>query len=277
MDYAFLEAFLDTLAENYGAGLRVLDFANAPEASRVTINDWVSEETEGKIENLIPQGTIDPLTRLVLTNAIYFNAAWANPFQEEATQDGAFTLLDGSQSTVPMMHQTEAFAYAKAKGYQAVELPYDGHEMSMVILLPDEGEFASFEDTLDADKARTIIDSLKRGQVALTMPRFEFDSEFGLNQALEAMGMPAAFSPGADFSGMTGSRELFISDVIHKAFVSVDEEGTEAAAATAVIMKLAAVAEEPVAVTIDRPFMFLIRDIETGAILFVGRAVDPSA
>ncbi|MGD2147253.1 MAG: serpin family protein [Anaerolineae bacterium] len=277
MDYAFLDAFLDTLAENYGAGLRVLDFANAPDASRVTINDWVSEETEGKIENLIPQGTIDPLTRLVLTNAIYFNAAWANPFQEEATQDGTFTLLDGSQSTVPMMRQTEAFAYHKGKGYQAVELPYDGHEMSMVILLPDEGEFASFEDTLDAEKANTIVDSLKRGQVALTMPRFEFDSEFGLNEALGAMGMSAAFSGGADFSGMTGTRELFISDVVHKAFVSVDEEGTEAAAATAVIMKLAAVAEEPVVITIDHPFMFLIRDIETEAVLFVGRVVDPSA
>jgi serpin B len=274
-DYAFLAAFLDTLATNYGAGLRVLDFAGAPEESRVTINDWVSEETEGKIENLIPQGAIDPLTRLVLTNAIYFNAAWANPFQEEATQDGPFTLLDGSQVTVPMMRQTESFGYTKGEGYQAVELPYDGREMSMVILLPDSDGFEAFGGSLDVGRAQAIFGDLKYQQVALTMPKFEFDSRFSLNQALAAMGMPAVFSGGADLSGMTGKKDLFISDVLHKAFVSVDEEGTEAAAATAVVMKLSAVAEEPVPVTVDHPFMFLIRDIQTGAILFVGRVVDP--
>jgi serpin B len=277
VDYTFLEAFLDTLAVNYGAGLRVLDFAGAPEPSRVTINDWVSEETEGKIEDLIPQGAIDPLTRLVLTNAIYFNAAWANPFQEEATRDGAFTLLDGSQVTVPMMQQTESFGYTRGDGYQAVELPYDEREMSMVILLPDRDKFEAFEDSLDSKRVQAVIADLKNEEVALTMPKFEFDSRFGLSQALEAMGMPAAFSGGADFSGMTGNKDLFISDVVHKAFVSVDEEGTEAAAATAVIMKLSAVAEEPIPVTIDHPFVFLIRDIETGAILFVGRVADPGA
>jgi serpin B len=276
-DYAFLDAFLDRLAMNYGAGLRVLDFGGAPEESRITINDWVSEQTEGRIQNLIPQGAIDPLTRLVLTNAIYFNAAWANPFQEEATRDGPFTLLDGSRIAVPMMHQTESFGYAKGEGYQAVELPYDGHELSMVILLPDRDSFDPFEDSLDVDQAQAIMQNLKRGQVALIMPKFEFDSRFSLKQALEAMGMPAAFSGGADFSGMTGSTDLFISDVLHKAFVSVDEEGTEAAAATAVVMKLSVAAEEPTTVTIDRPFIFLIRDIETGAILFVGRVVDPGA
>jgi serpin B len=275
-DYQFLDAFLDTLATNYGAGLRVLDFAGAPEASRVTINDWVSEETEGKIENLIPQGAIDPLTRLVLTNAIYFNAAWANPFQEEATQDGTFNLLDGSEVTVPMMRQTESFGYAKGEHYQAVELPYDGHELSMVILLPELGAFEAFEDSLDAEQVQATVETLEREQVALTMPKFEFDSDFSLKNTLAAMGMPAAFSGGADFSGMTGGKDLFISDVLHKAFVSVDEEGTEAAAATAVVMKLSAVAEEPVPVTVDHPFMFLIRDIETGAILFVGRVADPS-
>jgi serpin B len=255
----------------------VLDFGGAPEESRITINDWVSEQTEGRIQNLIPQGAIDPLTRLVLTNAIYFNAAWANPFQEEATRDGPFTLLDGSRIAVPMMHQTESFGYAKGEGYQAVELPYDGHELSMVILLPDRDSFDPFEDSLDVDQAQAIMQNLKRGQVALIMPKFEFDSRFSLKQALEAMGMPAAFSGGADFSGMTGSTDLFISDVLHKAFVSVDEEGTEAAAATAVVMKLSVAAEEPTTVTIDRPFIFLIRDIETGAILFVGRVVDPGA
>jgi serpin B len=276
-DYQFLDVFLDVLAQNYGAGLRVLDFAGAPEESRVTINDWVSEETEGKIENLIPQGSIDSLTRLVLTNAIYFNAAWANPFEEKATRDGPFTLLDESEVSVPMMRQAESFGYARGEDYQAVELPYDGREMSMVILLPKEGEFEAFEDSLDAGQVQAIVEQLDQRRVALTMPRFEFDARFSLNQALAALGMPQAFSDAADFSGMTGKKDLFISEVLHKAFVSVDEEGTEAAAATAVVMELSAMPEEPVEVTVDRPFLFLIRDIRTGAILFVGRVVDPTA
>ncbi|MBS3784505.1 MAG: serpin family protein, partial [Anaerolineae bacterium] len=276
-DYAFLDAFLDVLAENYGAGLRVLDFAGAPEAARVTINEWVSEETEGKIENLIPSGAIDPLTRLVLTNAIYFNAAWAHPFQEEATRDGSFTLLKDDQVTVPMMRQTESFGYGTGEGYQAVELPYDGREMSMVILLPDRDTFEAFEDSLDGERVQDIVSGLKYRQVALTMPTFEFDSRFSLNQALAELGMPAAFSGDADFSAMTGDKDLFISDVVHKAFVSVDEEGTEAAAATAVVMKRLSMPEEPVVVTVDHPFLFLIRDIETGTILFVGRVLDPTA
>jgi serpin B len=176
-----------------------------------------------------------------------------------------------------MMRQTESFGYAKGEGYQAVELPYDGRELSMVILLPDRHGFEAFEGSLDVERAQAVIGNLKYQQVALNMPKFEFDSRFSLNQALAAMGMPAAFSGGADFSGMTGEKDLFISDVLHKAFVSVDEDGTEAAAATAVVMKLSAVAEEPVPVTVDHPFMFLIRDIQTGAILFVGRVVDPGA
>jgi len=275
-DYEFLEAFLDVLAENYGAGLRVLDFVGAPEESRVTINDWVSEETEGKIENLIPQGGIDSLTRLVLTNAIYFNAAWAHPFDEEATTERPFTLLDGREISTPMMRQDESFGYAEGEDYQAVELPYDGGEMSMVIVLPNEGDFRAFEGSLDAAQVQAAIEQLDSRPVILTMPKFEFDARFGLKEALVALGMPQAFSDAADFSGMTGDNDLFISDVLHKAFVSVDEEGTEAAAATAVVMKLAAVADEPVEVTLDRPFLFLIRDIQTGAVLFVGRVVDPT-
>jgi len=274
-NYEFLPEYLDVLARNYGAGLRILDFVKEPEPSRVTINDWVSDQTEGRIEDLIPQGTIDSLTRLVLTNAIYFNAAWRYPFNEEATYDGAFHLLDGIKITVPMMDQTESYGYSEGNNYQAIELPYDGNELSMVILLPDSSQFGEFEGSINYQTVEEIILDINRRQVSLQMPKFEFESEFSLKSALASMGMPIAFSGDADFSGMTGSKDLFIDEVIHKAFVAVDEAGTEAAAATAVIMKLTAMPEEPVVVTIDRPFIFLIRDIETGAILFIGRVLNP--
>ena len=278
--YGFKVAFLDTLAENYGAGLRILDFISEPDKSRVTINDWVNEQTEKRIQNLIAPGGITPLTRLVLTNAIYFNAAWENQFYEEATENLSFYLLDGGSVTVPMMKQTESLRYAKGDNYQAVELPYDGGELSMVILLPAEGKFTEFENSLDYRQADRIFSSLKGKRVKLTMPKFEFESDFSLKQALSALGMAEAFSGGADFSGITGNSDLFIGDVVHKAFVSVDENGTEAAAATAVIMLGSAPGpkpEEPVTVTIDRPYIFLIRDIETGAILFIGRILNPEA
>ena len=276
-DYEFLADFLDVLAENYGAGLRLLDFVNAPEQSRLKINDWVSDETEGRIEDLIPPGVIDSLTRLVLTNAIYFNAAWLYPFSKDMTKDGTFHLLDGRELVVPMMMQTESLGYAEGEGYQAVELLYDGSELSMVVLLPQAGQFEAFESSLDADLVGTIINDLSERQVVLTMPKFEFESHFGLVDTLAEMGMPIAFSGAADFSGMTGTRELMIGDVLHKAFVSVDEAGTEAAAATAVVMKLTAAPSETAKVTVDRPFVFLIRDIETDAILFVGRVLTPFA
>jgi serpin B len=274
--YAFLQEFLDTLAENYGAGIRTLDFINAPEPSRVTINDWVSDQTEGRIKDLIPPGAIDTMTRLVLTNAIYFNAAWQFPFEKDATADGTFHLLSGSEVTVPMMKQTKSFAYAEGDNYQAVELPYDGSELSMVILLPQPGQFTTFEKSLDAGKVDGIIASLASKRVVLTMPKYEFTSDFSLKKALSAMGMPVAFTENADFSGMDGKRDLFISDVIHKAFVSVDEVGTEAAAATAVVMTTTSLQLNVVDVTIDRPFIFLIRDIQTGAILFLGHVTNPA-
>jgi serpin B len=276
-DYEFLDEYLDVLAENYGAGLRILDFINKTEESRLTINDWVSDQTEDRIEDLIPPGVISSLTRLVLTNAIYFNAAWEYPFDENATYDGPFYLLDGTEVTVPMMNQTESFGYAEGDGYQAVELPYDGGELSMVVLLPEEGQLGAFEGSLDATLVDAIIEGLESREVALTMPGFEFESEFSLRDTLAAMGMPIAFTGAADFSGMTGGRDLQIAEVIHKAFVSVDEAGTEAAAATAVVMELTAMPEEPVEVTVDHPFIFLIRDIETGTILFIGRVVNPGA
>jgi serpin B len=290
-DYTFLQDFLDILAENYGAGLRLLDFENAPEPSRITINDWVSDQTEGRIKDLIPPGSISGITRLVLTNAIYFNAAWQNAFQKEATSDGTFYLLDRNEITVPMMHQTEWFNYTEGSDYQAVELPYDGNELSMLVLLPKAGQFTAFEDSLDAGKVASVVQALDNKKVVLTMPKLEFTSSFNLNAALSDMGMPVAFvsppEPGlpcstryANFSGMIGKCDLYISDVIHKAFISVAETGTEAAAATAVIIGMATASpqmepEQIVYMTIDHPFIFLIRDIQTGTILFVGRVMNP--
>jgi serpin B len=276
-DYQFLPEYLDTLALNYGAGMRLVDFASDPEGARVAINDWVSDQTEGRIEDLIPPDVIDSLTRLVLTNAIYFNAAWAEPFEESQTADGSFYLLDGSEVTVPMMHHTASYGYAEGEGYRAIELPYDGHELSMVILLPAEGEFEAFEDTLDADRADAILSDLTYGEVALTMPKFEVESDFSLVDALAEMGMLIVFSMGADFSGMDGTHDLFIGEVLHKSFITVDEAGTEAAAATAVEMQLKAAPMEPIEVAVDHPFVFFIRDVETGTILFVGRIVNPTS
>ena len=274
--YEFLIEYLDTLAMNYGAGIWLLDFVGDPEGSRNTINQWVSDQTEGRIDELIPQGIIDSLTRLVLTNAIYFNAAWEYPFDESWTKPGIFHTQAGEQVEVPMMKKAKCFAYDSGDGYQAVELPYSGRELSMLILVPDGGRFDEFENSLDRDFVENVVDRLDQKQIALWMPKFEFEDRLRLADTLSAMGMPAAFSMQADFSGMDGTKDLFIMDVIHQAFVSVDEAGTEAAAATAVVMPLkSAQIEDPVELNIDRPFIFLIRDKLTDTILFLGRVADP--
>ena len=271
--YAFLQNFLDKLAENYGAGMRIANFIEAPEASRVTINDWVAHQTEDKIKDLIPPDAINILTRLVLTNAIYFNAAWLSPFDERATAAGDFHLLTGNSIKVPMMRQTESFGYARDTGYQAVELLYDGSEISMVILLPDKGTFDTFEKSLNAGLVSQISKDLRRQRIDLTMPSFEFEAQFKLGAMLQKMGMSDAFNAQlADFSGMDGTKDLSISDVFHKAFVLVNENGTEAAAATGVVIGVTSL---PPRVAVDRPFIFLIRDIATNTTLFVGRVIDP--
>jgi serpin B len=258
--------------------MRIVDYIHAAEASRQTINQWVSDQTEGKIKDLLPQGSINELTRLVLTNAIYFNAAWASQFEKAMTQNGPFHRLDGSTVTVPMMHQMKSFRYAEGADYQAVELPYDGNQLSMVIILPAADRFNSFEAGLDSVQVKDIIASLQSSQVNLAMPRFKIESEFGLKPALGSLGMAAAFSPDeADFSGMDGQKDLYISDVVHKAYVSVDEAGTEAAAATGVIVGTTSLPTNIKNVTLDHPFIFLIRDIPTGTILFLGRVMDPGS
>lgn len=280
--YPFLPSFLCLLGEVYGAPLRELDFRADPEAARRTINRWVEEETRERIRNLIPPGGIDPDTRLVLANAVYFKAAWMFPFSERATRDAPFYLLDGREFLVPTMVAQAPFGYAAGEGYQAVELPYKDGQASLVILLPDSGRFEEFEGALDTERLAESLNRLEDKDVLLFLPRFTFTSEFGLGHILAQLGMPDAFSGlRADFSGMTGRRDLVIDDVYHKAFVALDEAGTEAAAATAVVMVMALGPSPepppPIEVRVDRPFLFLIRDRETGTILFLGRVLDPTA
>jgi serpin B len=276
-NFSFLASYLDTLAVNYGAGLRVLDFINDAEGARQSINQYISDKTQGKIKDLIPQGAVTDLTRLVLTNAIYFKATWQTPFAKEATGDGTFNLLNGSKVTVQMMHQASYFNYFAGAGFQALELLYAEGQLSMDVFLPDVGQFNNFQNMLDSTSAESIIESMTSQDVILSFPKFQFDSSFSLKQALSSMGMPAAFSDKSDFSGMTGTPGLQISDVVHKAFVSVDEAGTEAAAASGVIMVGSAMPANQVTLSVDRPFIFIIRDISTGSILFIGRVLNPAA
>ncbi len=277
-DYHFEQDFLDTVAKYYGGGMRLVNFLEKAEEARQTINQWVYEKTEGKIEDLIPKGGVGAATRLVLTNAIYFNASWSEKFPEERTQDGEFHTLDGDTVTVPMMSygSPQRFRYRDGSDYQAVELPYVGNKVSMLVLVPDQGAFQNFEEELSLVKMKEILGNLESKAVSFTFPKYEFESELSLAEDLVKMGMPAAMTGEADFSGMTGSKDLYISDVFHKAFVSVDEEGTEAAAATAVVMTESAIPGSPVELTVDRPFFFLIRDQETGAVLFFGRVLNPA-
>ena len=285
-DYSFLPEFLDSLAVNYGEDVRAADFRRDPEDARVRINGWVADETEERIRNLIPQGTLTPLTRLVLANAIYFNAAWLHAFDERVTKDRPFHLLDGSQRDVAMMRQQENLRYAIGDGFQAVELPYKGGDVAMTILLPESGKFEEFEGSLSGQSVRDIVESLESELVRLTMPKFEMESGFSLSDTLKAMGMPDAFDDqAANFSGMDGQLCrargdicLLISDVLHQAFVSVDEAGTEAAAATAVIVgvtRAVGIEPDPIEVVVDRPFLLIIRHHATDTVLFVGRVLDP--
>ena len=274
----FRNDFLDLLAENYGAGLRLVDFASNPEAARLAINQWVSDETKQKILDLIPAGAVDPMTRLVLANAIYFKAGWQSAFDKDATQSEPFHLLDGSTVKASMMKKTGQFGYALMSGYRAIDLPYQTGSLSMWILLPDPGQFQPVEQQLNPGLIADLAGNVKYGSVDLGIPKFSYESSFNLNETLKTLGMTDAFDPDrADFSGMDGEHDLYIGNVMHKAFVSVDENGTEAAAATAVAMEASAVeAGGPIAFTVDRPFIFFIRDDQTGSLLFVGRVLDPT-
>jgi serpin B len=270
----FAEPFLDTLATSYGAGVRLTDFEKDPEAARNTINGWVDGQTEDRIKELLGPGTVQEDTRLVLVNAIYFNAAWATPFDPKVTRAATFHGAAGDVDA-QMMSEGAELAYAEGQGWQAVSLPYDGNELSLIAVLPQD--LASFEAGFSGAQTGSIVSSMQTAAVNLSLPKFKIEgSSVSLKTALAARGMNDAFMPGvADFSGMTTAEKLSISDVVHQAFVSVDEAGTEAAAATAVEMTGSAAPTKVVDLTFDRPFVFFVRDDATGAVLFLGRVMSP--
>ena len=294
--YPFLASYLDVLAENYDTGVRTLDFAGNPENSRRIINQWVEDQTNEKIKDLLPPNSISPNTAVVLTNAIYFKGSWYKKFEENETSPGTFTRWDGETVSAAMMHQRLDTKYLQEAGFDALELPYVSpryeesqypEELSMLIIIPNAGQsesvensFESVENSLDHSSLDSIVSSLHRGDVILTFPKFEFESQVKCKQIMQQMGMTDAFNPStADFSEMvspTDSRP-WIDEIYHKAFVAVDEDGTEAAAATAVVMNETSANPDPVTISVDRPFIFLIRDDITGSILFMGRVLDPTS
>lgn len=276
--YPFRDDYLSLVLTNYGGALDSLDFINDPEGARQIINQWVEEQTEDRIQDLIPTGGVDSLTRLVLTNAIYFYGFWLYPFAPEATEDRPFHLPGGTEVAVPRMHQTGEFAYLENDTLQALRLPYAGGEVSMLVLLPrEDAGLAAIEEQLSPEWLHAIRNALSPRTVEVGLPRFRVEQELTLGRILADMGADRAFTPGhADFSGMAHDAELFISEVIHKAFVEVNEEGTEAAAATGVIMRtLAMPVDPPAAFLVDRPFFFALEHNASGAILFAGRVTDP--
>lgn len=268
--YPFRPEYLDMLAENYGAGLRLVDFAGASEPARQTINGWVAEQTADRIKDLMPPESVTADTRLVLANAVYFKAKWETPFQSWG--DGEFTLADGAVVKTPFMTRRSQARYMLGDGFEAIEIAYQGSRARMVVIVPASGQFADFEAGLDSAQLAAVLDGLQVTEAVLEMPKFSFEARFSLAETLAGMGMPDAFGGAADFSGMDGSGGLSISHVEHKAFVAVDELGTEAAAATGAGMVVSA---PPVILRIDRPFLFLIQDLATGSVLFIGRVLDP--
>jgi len=277
--YGFLPQFLDLIKANYDGNLNEVDFVKAAEAARQTINAWVEKQTNSKIKDLIPGGVLNSLTRLVLTNAIYFKGNWASQFKPENTKDAPFTLADGKKINAPLMNQTAEYKYMQTADFQALELPYVEQELSMIIFLPKKFDgLPEFEKTLTTENLSRWMGKLHKRKVIVSIPKFTMTRQFGLAGVLGEMGMTDAFSPGkADFSGINGKTDLFISAVIHKAYVDVNEEGTEAAAATAVVVGITSVQPQPPVFRADHPFLFIIRDNRSGSILFIGRVMNPKA
>ena len=263
------EEYVATIAGNYGAGLAATDFSADPQAARAAVNQWVADQTRNMITDLFPTGTIDATTRLVLANAVHLDAAWKFPFDPTRTDDQPFSLGNGTQVDVPTMHYDEYLPTAMGSDWAAVKLPYDGEQLSMTIIVPRDLD--TFEQQLNTGMLDHILGKITDGGIHLSLPRFTARTHLGLNATLAGMGMPTAFGASADFSGMTGQTGLWLQAVEHEAVVEVDEEGTEAAAASGGAMQ----ESHGPTVTVDRPFLFLIRDEPTGALLFLGRVTDP--
>jgi serpin B len=277
-DYPLLDEYLAVIENYYAGNATNVDFRGANEQTRQTINAWVENKTENMINDLIPQGELDPSTVLLLTNAIYFNGTWVQPFNADETRNETFTVSENQTVEVPMMSSSDgsAFNYAEEPNLQILEMPYQGGNLSMLVLLPKDGNLASLEDSLTLEKLDQWRRELGPRPVDVYFPRFNLTAASDLSENLKAMGMPSAFFPGtANFSGMDGTRNLYIGSVIHKAYINVNEKGTEAAAATAVCVLCCCVTQTPVFLA-DHPFMFMILDRTTGTILFMGSVVNPT-
>jgi len=283
--YPFLPAYVDAAERWYGANVTNLDFAGDSEASRQTINRWVEEKTEERIRDLLPAGSVDSMTRLVITNAIYFKGTWVKQFDPAETTEEEFRVSPGEAVRVPMMHRTDedaVYGYAETGTLQVLRMPYahgNGTELSMLVLLPKEENLTAAEEALDPEAIAALRESLADQRVRVVFPKFTLEAEYSLPSTLAAMGMPTAFSGDADFSGMGGTDDLLISDVVHKAFVDVNEEGTEAAAATGVVMNLkgAPGGDTTPVFRADHPFVFLIVEEGSDTVLFAGRVANPES
>jgi serpin B len=274
--YPFLPDFVNVLNTNYGAGLQEVDFKQNSAGARNAINLWVEDKTKNKIMDLIPRGALTADTRLVLTNAIYFKGTWAAKFDKTATQDEPFHVSAAEEAKAPMMNRTGSYGYLDGGDFQALKLGYAGGELSMIILLPSRADgLPQLEKELTMSKLSDLFGKLNNQRVVVSIPKFRMTEQFELADTLGSMGMENAFDRSADFSGMTGRKDFHISNVIHKAFVEVNEEGTEAAAATGVVMVAAAMPARPTVFRADHPFLFVIRDERSGAILFMGRLAKP--
>jgi len=278
--YGFLAPYIYTTRQQYGAELAEVNFEKETESARQTINTWVEKETAGKIRELIPEGMLGPLTRLVLTNAIYFKGRWKEPFREKRTVEAAFHVSAEKSTDIPLMRRQDDFRYTETEQVQVLEMPYAEGDLAMDVLLPRRADgLEDLERSLSAETLNGWLETLRYREVNVFLPRFQMTSQFDLTKVLQSMGMAKAFSPGgADFTGMSTSEELCLSAVVHKAFVDVNEEGTEAAAATGIAIRATALpVAEPVPVfRADHPFLFLIRDRKTNSILFLGRVTDPA-
>jgi len=272
--FALNQPYLDLLATQYGAGVHPLDFQTSAEGARQAINAWVDKNTGGRIKEIASPGSITPDTRFVLTNAILFKAGWAYKFDQTTTADGLFTLIDGKQLTTPLMHLRAPLDYVAKENYQAVRLPYVYQKVEMWIILPVEGHFKAVQDELGPDLMNDIQKSVGMEDVTLTLPSFDFESELPLNTMLAQMGLTQAFCPTGDYSGIAEGGGLCISQAIHKATITVDEQGTEAAAATMAVMPVSIM--DKVELTVVRPFIFAIVAQESGLILFLGQVLDPT-